>query len=56
MYTKTYVYENFHNGKKTSVEPDLNQWPKDSFVMNHYSSPLYQLSYRRLRLQEIRLI
>ena len=28
-----------------SLEPDLNQWPMDSYYFN-YSPPLYQLSYR----------
>ena len=32
------------NSKK-SLEPDLNQWPMDSYYFN-YSPPLYQLSYR----------
>ena len=38
----------FGQSKITSFEPDLNQRPKD-VRRNHYSPPLYQLSYRRGR-------
>ena len=31
-----------------SLEPDLNQRPKDICMSNIYSPPLYQLSYRGL--------
>ena len=31
--------------KRESREPDSNQWPRDASYENHYSLPLYQLSY-----------
>ena len=31
-----------------SLEPDLNQRPKDICMIINYSPPLYQLSYRGL--------
>ena len=33
---------------KMSLEPDLNQRPKDICMKTIYSPPLYQLSYRGL--------
>ena len=43
---------NYMFPKSHSFEPDLNQRPKDlcdqSAWYNHYSPPLYQLSYRRV--------
>ena len=41
---------------KYSLEPDSNQWPRDiCFDYSNYSLPLYQLSYRGIDTQTLKL-
>ena len=44
----TILLKETKNCNKMSLEPDLNQRPKDICMIINYSPPLYQLSYRGL--------
>jgi hypothetical protein len=42
--------------KKNSFEPESNQRPKDIWQVDHYSPPLYQLSYRRKDIKKEKIL
>ena len=47
-YKIFYFFNYLAENSTASIEPDLNQRPKDycQILISHYSSPLYQLSYQ----------